>query len=308
MATFSTAQEKRGAAAVAGLLGAACLWAYWPTLAGLAHIWATDPQYSYGMLVPLLALILLWQRREKLRTVALRPCWYGVPILALAAAMQAAGAYYYSPWLEQMSLLAALGGLCLSLGGWALIGALALPGAFLLFMVPLPGRFEKLLSGPLQELSTLASTNALQTLGFFAHAEGNVIILRDYELGIVEACSGLRMLMVFLTVSTAVALLIRRSLTQRLLIVASSLPIAVLCNVIRITATGILHETAGHEIAYRVYHDIAGLLMAPMTLAFLALELWLFSRLFVPAEDPAAARSRPRWQRHAGNSGLKTVS
>ena len=173
--------------------------------------------------------------------------------------------------------------------------------------MPLPGRLEKLLAEPLQVISTLVSTNALQTFGFFAHSEGNVIVLNDYELGIVEACSGLRMMMVFLTVSTAVALLVQRSLVQRLLIVASSLPIAVLCNVIRITTTGILHETAGHQIANVVYHDVAGWLMAPMALAFLGVELLIFNRLFVPAEDLDAARSRPQWKRNTGSSGLKTA-
>ncbi|MGH7225727.1 MAG: exosortase/archaeosortase family protein, partial [Gemmataceae bacterium] len=166
-----------------------------------------------------------------------------------------------------------------------------------------PGRFEKLLAGPLQQFSTLAGANSLQTLGVFAHAEGNVIILSDCELGIVEACSGLRTVMVFLTVSTAVALLSRRSLAQRLLIVASALPIAVLCNVIRITATGILHETAGRQIANWLYHDAAGWLMAPLALVFLGMELLLFRRLFVPADEPAAAQSRPQWKR---NPGLRT--
>lgn len=169
-------------------------------------------------------------------------------------------------------------------------------------MVPLPGRFEKILAGPLQQISTLASTNALQTFGFFAQSEGNVIILSDYELGIVEACSGLRMLMVFLTICTAVALLVRRPLTQRLLIVASSVPIAVLCNVIRITTTGMMHETVGHELANQVYHGVAGWLMAPMALAFLGLELLIFNRLFVPADETTSFLSGPRWQRLAVRS------
>lgn len=302
MAKLSTSQHIRTGAIVAGILGTVYLWAYWPTLVGLAHIWATDPQYSHGMLVPLLSLVLLWQRRAKLTALALRPSWYGVPFLAVAAVMQVTGAYYYSPWMEQMSLLVALAGLCLSVGGWELVRAIGPAGPFLLFMVPLPGRFEKVLAGPLQQISTLASTNALQTFGFFAQSEGNVIILSDYELGIVEACSGLRMLMVFLTISMAVALLVRRPLSQRLLIVASSVPIAVLCNVIRITTTGIMHETVGHQLANQVYHGVAGWLMAPMALAFLGLELLMFHRLFVPADGSPVGPAGPRWERMAVRS------
>ena len=70
-------------------------------------------------------------------------------------------------------------------------------------MLPLPGRFPEMLASTLQSLATLASTNVLQTLGFPAQSEGNVIILSQVELGVVEACSGIRMLVVFCAISTA---------------------------------------------------------------------------------------------------------
>ena len=205
--------------------------------------------------------------------------------------MYLAGAYVYSPWAEQISLIPALAGIVLACWGWKAL-KLSWPAlAFLLFMVPLPGRLDKALAAPLQRVATLTSTNVLQTFGFFAQSEGNVIVLTDYELGIVEACSGLRMLVVFLATSVAVALLVRRSPLQRTLIVLSSVPIALLCNVIRITATGMAHETVGHAAANLIYHDLAGWLMAPLALAFLGIELVLLRRLFVPVRaaevDPA---------------------
>ncbi len=294
MVTVKTTPKKLQMIAVVCLFGAAYLWAYWTIFAGLVHVWTTDPQYSHALLLPLFALALLWQRRAELSALSRRPSWGGVPLLMAAALAQGVGAYFYSPWLEQMSGLVALAGLCLALGGWEFVRVIGPTGAFLLLMIPLPGRLDKALAGPLQQVATLASANALQTFGFFAHAEGNVILLSDYELGVVEACSGLRMLMVFLAVSTAVAILVRRSLLQRLLIIASSIPIAILCNVIRITTSGMMHETAGHEIANLVYHDVAGWLMAPMALVFLGIELLVFHRLFIPlgsADQP----DKPRW-------------
>lgn len=277
-----------------GALGALLLWAYGTTLAGLAHTWSTDPTYSHGFLVPVFALILLWQRRGNWAGLEPRPSWWAIPLLMLAVAMHLTGAYYFSPWLEQTSLLLALAGVCLAVGGRGVLRVAGPALAFLAFMVPLPGRLDKALAQPLQQVATLASTNALQTFGFFAQSEGNVILLSDYELGVVEACSGLRMLMVFLATSTAVALMLRRSLVQRLLVVASAVPIALLCNVIRITVTGILHETAGHDLANRLYHGVAGWLMAPMALAFLGLELLVFRKLFVPVDAISTTRELSR--------------
>jgi exosortase len=273
--------------AAAGL-AAVALWAYWPTLEGLAQRWSADAQYSHGFLVPLFAAFLLWRRRGELAAAPARPTWWALPFFAAAAALHLTGGYYYSPWAEEISLLPALAGVVLAVWGWRALRLAAPALAFLLFMVPLPGRLDKALAAPLQRVATLASVNVLQTFGFFAQAEGNVIVLSDYELGIVEACSGLRMLVVFLAASAGVAMIMRRSVLQRALVVLSAVPIALVCNVLRITATGVAHETVGHDAANLLYHDLAGWLMAPLALAFLGVELLLLRRLFRPAA-PAAA-------------------
>jgi exosortase len=277
----------------AGCAAAALLlWSYWPVFTDLEHAWSALPQYSHGFLVPLVSLVLLWQSRSAWAGFVARPTWFAVPVLLMALAMRLVGAYYYSPWLEQISLLPALAAVCLALGGWTALRLTAPAIAFLVFMLPLPGRLDKALAGPLQQLATLVSTNILQTLGFFAQAEGNVIVLKDYDLGIVEACSGLRMLMTFIAAATAVAILLPRSPVQRAIIVASAVPIALLCNIIRIVVTGVLHETVGHEAANFVYHDVAGWLMSPLALVFLGLELLLLRHLFLPVGD-AALGTRP---------------
>src|SRR5262249_5963463 len=153
----------------------ALIWAYWTTLGELARTWRADPQYSHGFLVPLIALVVLWQKRAELFAVAPQPSWYGVPLLLLAAAMHLVGTYFYSPWLASVSLLAGIAGACWALGGWRTLGQVWPAIAFLLFMIPLPGRLDTALAQPLQRISTVASTNVLQTLGCFAQAEGNVI-------------------------------------------------------------------------------------------------------------------------------------
>src|SRR5262249_56384836 len=90
-------------------------------------------------------------------------------------------------------------------GGWSSC-RWALPAvAFLAFMIPLPYRLEVMVADPLQRLATTTSTFALQTLGLPALAEGKVILLNEVKIGIVEACSGLRMMMIFFAISTAVA-------------------------------------------------------------------------------------------------------
>jgi exosortase len=152
---------------------------------------------------------------------------------------------------------------------------------FLFFMLPLPYRLEVALAQPLQRLATEVSTYTLQTVGFPALSEGNIILLNDTEIGVVEACSGLSMLVGFFALSTGAALLIRRSLGEKIIITLSAVPIAIITNIIRITVTGIMHETLGSRLANLVFHDLAGWLMMPLALGFLWIELQVLSHLLV---------------------------
>jgi exosortase len=300
----------------AGLLAAGLAWAYWPVLREMAHRWSTDPRYAHGYLVPAFALALLWIRRDRLGSFAPRPSWGGLLPIGAALALKSAGAYYYYGWVEGASLLPALAGLCVLTWGWRSLRWSWPAIAFLLFMLPLPYRIEGAMAYPLQRLATRVSTYGLQTLGFPALAEGNVIHLNDVEIGVVEACSGLSMLFTFFAMTTGIALVITRPWPDRLLLVASAAPIALLVNIGRITVTGMLHEVAGHRLADLVFHDLAGLLMMPTALLLIWLELTLLDRLLiVPAtlasgagsaaaaaverrRDPSGAPSPARLLRH----------
>jgi exosortase len=209
VAPISDSRNRRTEVLAAIVLAAVGLWAYWPALTGLAQRWSSDPQYSHGYVVPIFAAFLLWRQRGEWAALTPRPSWWALAFFAGAAALNWTGAYFYSPWSEQISLLPALAGMVLVVWGWNGLRVATPALAFLLFMVPLPGRLDKALAAPLQRIATVASTNALQTFGFFAQSEGNVILLSDYEMGIVEACSGLRMLVVFLATATAAAMLMR---------------------------------------------------------------------------------------------------
>ena len=276
---------------VLAILVLALLWAYGETLADLTRQWSTDPQHSHGYLVPMFAAVLLYLRRDRFAPREWSAAPWGVVALLAGLAAWFAGTHFHLSWLEGISLLPCLAGIVLLAGGlhawrWAWPSI-----AFLAFMVPLPYRAAVALPDSLQRVATLTSTFALQTLGLPAVAEGNVILLSEVELGVVEACSGLRMLVIFFALAAGVALLIRRPLWEKALILASAAPIAVIVNVTRITATGVLHELVGSRLANAVFHDFAGWVMMPLALALLWLELQALSRLLI--EVPTTAGTVP---------------
>lgn len=295
---------------------AAFVWAYATTFRGLAEAWK-NPQYSHGWLVPLFAVILLWIRRDLLDAGALSPSWVmGLPLLLAGLAMRLVGVYYHYVWLDPISLVPTVAGIWFLVGGWA-GWRWAWPSiVFLAFMVPLPYRIAGAMSGPLQRGATIASTFLMQTLGLPALSEGNVILLNDATIGVVEACSGLRMMTVFFALAFGMAMLIQRPVLDRVVLVFSAAPIAVLANILRITATGVLHDQVDSETANAFFHDIAGWLMMPLALGFLWIELKVLSALFIeppplpprPPRDPARQQLREAGRRRRQQYKAQTAA
>jgi exosortase len=268
------------------------IWAYWSTLAEVTDRWANDPQYSHGFLVPLFSCYLLWTRRGQLAAADLGPRWWGLGIVALAVVARLVSHFIYQPWLDTGSFLICLAGLAAAAGGRRSLVWSAPAILFLVFMLPLPYRFQTMLGGSLQRVATIASTYALQTLGVPAVAEGNVILLTNTRLGVIEACNGLSMLLTFFALATAVAILAQRTLAEKVVVFLSAVPIAILANVARITATGLLYEGSHDRLARVVFHDMAGWLMMPLALGMLFVVLFVLGRTIVP--DSAQPPARPK--------------
>jgi exosortase len=274
----------RAAALTAGF-GAVLAWVYLPVWQAMADKWANDPQYSHGYLVPAFSAVLLWLRRGRLTGVRIGVDGRGLSLILVGCLAYVVGGVINFDWLAAASLLPTLAGLVLLAGGWAALRWAWPAIGFLVFMMPLPFRVETALAQPLQSMATAASTFVLQMIGLPAFAEGNVIVLSRGRIGVVEACSGLSMLMIFLALAVGLVLVVRRPGLDKAVILLSAAPIAVIANVIRITATGLAQEWAGPDLADRIFHDWAGWLMMPLALALLGCELWVLSHALMPIPE-----------------------
>lgn len=270
-----------------GLLAGFLLISFWESLSSLAHRWSNEPDYSHGFFVPAFSIFLLWRRRGLLAAAPTGGRWWGVLLLMGSAGLRLAASYFSFTLLEPFALLPTLAGVALLMGGWRALRWSWPAIAFLAFMIPLPGFVAGQLGGPLQRLATAGSTYLLQTCGVPATATGNVIWLTKGQIGVVEACNGLRMLITFFAITVGAALVMTNSIWEKLIVVISALGIGLFANVLRITATGMAYEWASPELADRLFHDFAGWLMMPLATMLLFLELHLLSRLLIaPLRGP----------------------
>jgi len=262
-------------------------------------------------LVPLFALY-LFVKRKAIPAGEPRP-WpvVGFAVLTFAMLLRLLGSATSFLPLEGVSLILCLTALAALAGGRSALVRFWPPLVFLLFMIPLPYEASRLLGAQLQQVGTLATTYLLQCLGQPAIAEGNRILIGGVTLNVVEACSGLRMLVTFFAFSTAAVFLMDRHWLVRGLVLASAVPIALLTNILRITATGLahvwLHDGDDKTRVLEFIHDFNGWMMMPVGLLFLVLELWVFKHLLIerptsglpmaisPKRAAAAATTKPRF-------------
>ena len=271
-------------AVLTGLL----IYSYWPGLLNAQASWS-NPQYSHGWIVPLFTLALLFWWRRPVEPVTMSARIAGGLLLAASFGMRLAAARYRIVTIDMYTFVPAVAGVFLFVGGWSMFRWAWAPIGFLIFMYPLPDEATRYLLGPLQTLATIVSTYALQTLGFDAFREGNQITVGETHLGVVDACSGLRMLTIFVALSVALVMLGERTWWENLVILASAIPIALTVNSIRITVTGLLYQVANSEVAEMVFHDLAGWVMMPMALGMMFLLQQILSHLFVTEDATVAA-------------------
>ncbi|MCC6360762.1 MAG: exosortase/archaeosortase family protein [Phycisphaerales bacterium] len=253
-----------------GVLAAALAWSYLPTILELNAFWSRNEDYSVGRLVPFVAAFIVWRRRAELAALPLRPAWSGVGLLLAAELLRFAGVWFGSASGERYALVLAIAGLVLLAGGWSLFVRLRWVLLFLVLMIPLPARVHESIAVPLQNAATQMTAFSLELFGYYINREGNIIRMEGgTQIAVTEACSGLRMLSAFVFIAATLAFFVRGPWWRRAILVASSLPIAVLANAIRGFATALFVHYARNPTLNLTFHDFAGLAMMPLALLML---------------------------------------
>lgn len=216
-----------------------------------------------------------------------KPCWWGgIALLILAQAGRTYGLLFMFESAERYALVLTAAGLVLMVAGWQVFRSVSWILLFLLLMVPLPGRVHNLISGPLQKMATTGAVFLLEAFFLRVSRQGNVMTVNDKTLGVVEACSGLRMLTAFIIVAAFIAYVVKRSRRQKAALVLSSIPVAVMCNILRIVVTAALMLLVSAEVAEKFFHDFAGFAMMPAAVLLMFSELWLMQKLVVRQAHP----------------------
>jgi len=216
-----------------------------------------DPNgyYSYAYLVPPLALVMIWMRREQLLRLEARPSWWGVPLFLLAMGVHALGHWGYSSWVSSMGFPLLLIGGSLLLWGTKITGVLLYPLLFLYLMMPMPSVVFDEVTNPIKVWSTEVAIAMLSPFyKILQTSQVTFMMPSGYELHVGVECSGFKVTIALLTFILFFFTIVDMPLWKKLILPAALLPIAVISNGLRIALIGV----AGHEwgpYAAKVAHE-----------------------------------------------------
>jgi exosortase len=283
--------------------GAAIFLLLWMELINhLKGEWSLNPQYSYGWVVPLLALFLLWKRWDS-RPPAAPPRSTLVPaiivavcaftLLPLRLIAEANPDWRLISWSLALDvILISLSTIYFS-GGFPWVRQFAFPILFFLVAVPWPAQMEQVLVQTLMQWETAINVAMLNFSGVSAVQHGNVIEVATGLIGIEEACSGVRSLQATFMVSLFLGELYEFAVGRRVVLVVAGAILAFVCNLVR-TALLVWAGAKDGAKSIEAWHDPAGWTI--LVVCFFG--LWLLSlRMRKHTEksvrEPAQPSGRP---------------
>jgi len=258
--------------------------------------WSTNPQYSYGLVVPLLMLGLLMRRWQNLEgrpscSEAENP-WLVILLCGFIAFLylptrlveEATPEWRPIQWsLGIQTVVLTLYAIYLA-GGKSCLRQAAFPVAFILVAIPWPTLFEHPIIQDLSRVNAAMVVNVMGILNVPAIQHGNVIEVSTGSVGINDACSGIRSIQSSLMISFFLGEFYLFGWRRRLLLIPISLALAMILNLCRTSLLTWIAEKKGIG-AIAEYHDEAGMTILLTCTALLWGAGWLLNHWSVPLRN-----------------------
>lgn len=252
---------------------------YRSTFSYLFSKWNSD-EFTYCYIIPFIVLYMIWEKRETLSHIPSVPSWAGFIPITIGIVCYWLGELggeftilFISSWLVVV-------GLCWLHMGWQKLKAISFPLFFGLGMFVPPNAIYTPLSLKLKLISSQIGVYMLQLYGMSAFREGNIIDLGFTQLQVVDACNGLRYLIPLFMMGMLMAYYFRAPMWKKLFLVASTIPLSIFTNSLRIASVGILYQLMGADAAEGFFHEFSGWFIFMATLGFLMAEMLVLKKIF----------------------------
>lgn len=211
---------------IAGFVVVAIIVVLRDSFSTMVKLWVEIEHFNHCFLIAPASVWLAWRQRHVLSSMTTSPSVAGLAAVALVAGFWALGSIAN---LAVVQDFAAVGLVPLSI--WTVLGArftrtILFPLGFLFFLVP----FGEFLIPPLMNFTADMTVAAVRLSGVAVYRDGLYFAIPNGSFKIIEACSGIRMLMAGVAVGAFFAYLSFRSLRRRLLFMIGVVALTIVAN------------------------------------------------------------------------------
>lgn len=239
----------------------------------LGQDWWTNPEAGHGLLLAPVALWLAWRRG--LRTDRLPDYLLGTGLLLGSVTLRLAADLAAELYTMRLSMIGAIVGLVVFYAGLRQALSWWLPFLLLALSVPFPEVVTSALALPLQFKASQMGAYLLEWREVPVSLSGNIISLPSQQLFVTEACSGLRSLTALLSLGVLMGGLWLRYVPTRILLLAVTIPIAIVINGIRVFLTGFLVYYVDPSLGDGFMHLTEGWLMFVVSFGLIGGVAWV---------------------------------
>ena len=193
-----------------------------------------DEENSHILLVPVVAMWMVWVRASRIRYC--RPSWtiIGPVVVAIGWFFWSYGYWQNRDTFFHFGAILVVLGCILSVLGRHVLMRFFPAVAVLLFLVPVPTHVRQKIAIPMQAFTARVSQTSMEVMGVDVKRDGNSLTVNGQSVMIIEACNGMRMVFPLLLIAYGFAFGLPLRASIRWIIVLASPLVALACNVLRV--------------------------------------------------------------------------
>ncbi len=238
----------------------------WPAFAHAIEVWSTTEEFSYGYLIPLVSIGVIFFRRQALLSSIGRGALGGLVIVIASLATLIAAERLGIHALAGIAVSPLLFGAAVYLWGWSAGRMLAFPFGFLVFGL---GVFRGLLDTvgfALQGITAVGAGTLASLVGVPVARDGLVLTSDRFAFIVAEPCSGMSSLVSLLALAALWTYVARGSVTARAAVLLSVAPLAIFANSARVTMVLVVAHWFGQDAAIGFFHGASSLVLFGLAL------------------------------------------
>ncbi|WP_018970624.1 exosortase U [Rubritalea marina] len=221
-----------------------------------ADLWARS-HYKWFPVLICIVLGLLYKSWKNSEVAQFRPRPWALCVgYTFCLALAGVAYLYFTGWVAMVTSIFVIGLMLAELNGRKRMPRAFAIWSLLFLLVRVPHQVERRFLTLFQGLSSKGASPAIDYAGHYHVFQGKVLVIDGYEIDISGICNGPFSLIGMVALAAVMAVVMKRSLIQGILLMLFGVVAAAFVNILRITAVGVVYASYGVDIMTNIWEYV----------------------------------------------------